>query len=181
MCKDMLNETSLRASVASARHLTVPGRQRRAPVLYASVTLFDLEEWLFQRPQRLETSGVTRRHHQFLALLILLGAPLLVSLVTQMIPGFHPVASAAAEAHNEAPEVFIQQNNTPLPGPMPPSALPSTAFTTSPTLDPVGADPLPTATDPVMVAPSLDTSPVLILPGDDGVNPDSRQNPDSVE
>jgi len=127
---------------------------------------------------------VTRRHHQFLALLILLGAPLLVSLVTQMIPGFHPVASAAAEAHDETPEVFIQQNDTPLPAPMAPmapSALPGTAFTTSPTLDPVGADPLPTTTDPVMVAPSLDTSPVLILPGDDGVNPDSRQNPDSVE
>ncbi len=152
-----------------------PGQRPCGRILYASVTLFALEAALFRRSGRPGISGVTRRHHQFLALLILIGAPLLVSLVTQAIPGLHPAAgiqtdapaSDATEDERAAPGDEFHSPSTPMPHGQPQD----TAFMATPTLDTAGADPAAQALDPAMTEPSLDTAPMLVLPGDDGAEP----------
>lgn len=126
---------------------------------------------------------MTRRHYQLFALAILIGAPLLVSLLNHMLVGLGPIApqqAAAPAAPDYMAPAVNPEDDLPPELKAPPSGQaaqngPQAGMASDPGagLNPAGmavAGSDPSVIDPTLsgVTPSLDTSPAMVLPGDEG-------------
>jgi len=119
---------------------------------------------------------LTRRYYQFFALAILIGAPLLVSLLNHLIFGLAPLASQLTQAP-ATPDYMTPAAEAAPPAAttsMPPSQMQAGAQANVGPIDPSGteisgmeisgADPVPADAEMGGAAPSMDPSPALSLP-----------------
>ena len=119
---------------------------------------------------------MTRRYYQFFALAILIGAPLLVSLLNHLIFGLAPLASQLTQAP-ATPDYMTPAAEAAPPAAttsMPPSQMQAGAQANVGPIDPSGteisgmeisgADPVPADAEMGGAAPSMDPSPALSLP-----------------
>ncbi len=99
---------------------------------------------------------MTKRHYQLLALMLLIGAPLVVNLLANMLPGGQQIAAASAQTAPSADYVQHAANAEESPPPeLAPSQQiaqapppPGEPFSVAPTIDPTGLatqgiDPMP--------------------------------------
>ena len=110
---------------------------------------------------------MTRRHYQFFALALLIGAPLLVSMLSNMLFGIGHLAPQGVAPPPVQSSEPVRAEPAPSPPPAPQNMQPVAPFSTGPTLDPTGT--AVAGSDPMTAAPEIaSAAPTLLLPGDEG-------------